>query len=445
MTEGRKKTKQSGYLVSFLGKHWKAVTVLVVALVVLSCEGVLLLRKQRVPTTAKPAEAFFIPLRGPNMKLPQMYDYGPVLSTLERKPRVNLTTMGAELDAFISKYNLRDNSSTSWPHEELPFVAGSEGAATTCRLNALCLASLLVLHNVTRGTLPLELWVEAPLPPERAAALSALFGPRLRVRAFAETDAAYAARFGALEPALFRNVFHRKVQTLASSAFARVLWVDSDAFVLRDPRTALPADAGLVLWRDMSVIDTRNPVWALLHTAPVAGYGGESGAVLVDKGRAGAARALQLAAYMNQHQNAFYRLVYGDKDTFFLAARALGVPSTLLPFLPTVVGRRSFLQAAPDGTPFFVHLPGPGKKDFVGAMHSADPRGFWGRIPRFDPNSAHVGRVRGRLLAFADSPSASIVDHDPAAVVGAENIQLIHSMFKLAEDVLRRCDGTNTR
>lgn len=105
----------------------------------------------------------------------------------------------------------------------------------------------------------------------------------MRVRDLRETAGAYAARFGALEPALFRNAFHRKLQALASSAFARALWVDGDAFVLRDPRPALARTAPVVVWRDMSAVDARNPVWALLGAPPARAFGGESGLVLVDK------------------------------------------------------------------------------------------------------------------------------------------------------------------
>lgn len=432
-------------IVSSLREHWKVAAVLAVVLTVLVCEGAVLWRQRGTGNAAagEPAVeegAFFIALRDDNPHVPRMYRLDVVQRTLRRAPPVDLAAVRADLDAFIAAHGLRNASldaPSSWPQTALPFVAGSTGAVTSCRLDALCLASLLVLANVTRGTLPLELWVDAPLPPAHARAVARLLGPRVRVRDLRETAGAYAARFGALEPALFRNAFHRKLQALASSAFARALWVDGDAFVLRDPRPALARPAPVVVWRDMSAVDARNPVWALLGAPPARAFGGESGLVLVDKGDAGAARALQLAAYMNQHQNAFYRLVYGDKDTLALACRALRVPHTVVPHLPTVVGRRSFLQAAPDGRPLFVHLAAAGKRDFVDAMHSSDPHAFWGRIPRFDPNDAHVARARGaRLAVVADRRGARVRAHDPARVVGAQSINLIHDMYRLAEAAL---------
>ena len=433
------------HLVSSLREHWKVAAVLAVVLTVLVCEGAVLWRQRGTGNAAAGEPAveegeFFIALREDNPHVPRMYRLNVVQRTLRSTPPVDLATVHADLDTFIAAHGLRNESldaSLSWPHKELPFVTRSTGAVTSCRLDALCLASLLVLVNVTRGTLPLELWVDAPLPPAAARAVDTLLGPRVRVRDLHETAGAYAARFGALEPALFPNAFHRKLQALASSAFARALWVDGDAFVLRDPRPALPHTAPVVVWRDMSAVDARNPVWALLGAPPAQAFGGESGLVLVDRGDAGAARALQLAAYMNQHQNAFYRLVYGDKDTFALACRALRVPHTVVPHLPTVVGRRSFLQAAPDGRPLFVHLPGPGKRDFVDAMHSSDPHAFWGRILRFDPNDAHVARAHGgRLVVVADRRGALISAHDPARVVGAHSINLIHDMYRIAEAAL---------
>ena len=441
MSEARQRSRLAAYLAA----HWRVVAVLGVVLGVVACEGVVLWRRHgaRTPGAAPAAEAFFIPLRDENTHLTRMYRLDAAQGTLARAPAVDLAAVRAGVDAFVAAHGLRD-AAVGWPRDVLPFEPGSVGAVTTCRLDALCLASLLVLQNVTRGTLPLELWVAEPLPPAHARAVAALFGPRLRLRYFDETAAAYTARFGALEPALFRNAFHLKLQALASSAFARVLWVDGDAFVLRDPRAVLPADAAVVLWRDISAVDPRNPVWALLNATPARAFGGESGLVLVDKGVAGAARALQLAAYMNQHQNAFYRLVYGDKDTFALACRALAVPHTVVPYLPTAVGRRSFLQAAPDGTPLFVHLPGAGKHDFAAAMHSATPLAFWGRIPRFNPNKAHVAKARGgRFVVVRDRFFVRVRDCDPVRVLGAHAITLIHDMYHLAEAALAKNNDSN--
>ena len=54
---------------------------------------------------------------------------------------------------------------------------------------------------------------------------------------------------------------------------------------------------------------------------------------LVDKQRCW--QALQLALFMNEHSDFYYRHVHGDKDTFFMAWLRLGQPFAMTPHLPT--------------------------------------------------------------------------------------------------------------
>ena len=347
-------------------------------------------------------EQVFVRMNGLNKNIPVMYRAGRYRNLMAAKPESTQIVpheeqIKAEMQAFIDKI-------TNATGPRFGYEAGTTGIATSCRLNKLCLMHLHMLMHTLNGTVPVELWLERGVDaPARVAFVEAAFAPHVRVRYFDETDAAYGAYFGRLRP-LYRCFFHRKLQALVSSAFQHVFWLDSDVLLLRDPRVVLAAAdvrrTGTMLWRDMSGILRDNRIWRVMGRAPLVGQGGESGVVYIDKARAW--RGLYLAAFMNQAQSTYYRMVFGDKDTFFLAFDRLGAPHYLAPFMPLPLGPdeggHSFIHAAPDGRMLFVHLVGGGKASLVDYLEHG--RDAFTTVQLFDPNRAHIGSCSRGILCI---------------------------------------------
>lgn len=352
-------------------------------------------------------EQVFVRMEKLNPNIPVLYRpkrYNRLMAAAPESTQIvpHEAQIKAEMQAFIDK--LTNETAPRFGYE-----AGTTGIATSCRLDKLCLMHLHMLMHTLNGTVPVELWLERGVDaPARVAFVETTFGPHVRVRYFDETDAAYTAYFGPLRR-LYRCFFHRKLQALVSSAFQHVFWLDSDVLLLRDPRVVL-ADAavqrtGTMLWRDMSGILRENRIWSVMGRAPVVGQGGETGVVYIDKARAW--RGLYLAAFMNQAQSTYYRMLFGDKDTFFLAYDRLGAEHYLAPFMPLPLGPdeggHSFIHATPDGRMLFVHLVGGGKASLVEYLEHG--RDAFTTVQLFDPNSAHVGScARGILCIKRDVP-----------------------------------------
>jgi hypothetical protein len=58
--------------------------------------------------------------------------------------------------------------------------------------------------------------------------------------------------------------------------------------------------------------------------------------MVLDKSRC--RRALSLAHWINQHSDAFYEILYGDKDTFLIAWLLLGQPFHAVRHKPKLLG-----------------------------------------------------------------------------------------------------------
>ena len=253
----------------------------------------------------------------------------------------------------------------------LPFDRGTRGIVITCKLDSVCLANLLLLVRSHRTSVPIELWQQrGQLQPNSQVLLHRLFGDRVQVRYFEDNYDAYVAATSPLDNETGLILTHFKPMAMAMSRFDKVLLLDGDCYLLRPPEELLDAFANAtatehtagMFWRDMYSICPTNPVWDMLGLDPVVGPAQESGIVLVDKSEAW--RALYLAGYMNQRKGLYYRLLHGDKDTYFLSYKLLGLNYTVVPYTPYFSGRKKrtkfrgtgFLQPDMDGRPLALHL-----------------------------------------------------------------------------------------
>lgn len=163
----------------------------------------------------------------------------------------------------------------------------------------------------------------------------------------------------ARHPASLKGGWPLKPYAIAQSRFREVLYLDADTVPLVDPAIAFTWDAyrdtGLLLWPDIVDLRASNPVWERLGLTPVDAVSVDSGLLVVDKARAFG--VLDIVTLMNQHTDALYDVLYGDKDTFLLAARFLGHPFGMIAARPFRFDW-DLVQRDPAGEPFVHHRTG---------------------------------------------------------------------------------------
>ena len=218
-----------------------------------------------------------------------------------------------------------------------------------------------------------------------------LFGNRsFSVLFFEDYQKDYDEEFGSMERFRKGHYFYLKVMAMMCTKFQNVIFVDDDAFLLRDPLFLLNTrqfqETGALFWHDMYGIHPENLIWQILELEKRTGLAGESGMVVLNK--AIAWKGLYFVAYMNNKQNVFYRMVWGDKDTFFLGFDYMKQNYTFMPYAPNTIGNSryyfSFVQAGPDGIPLFIHLVS-GKRYFMRSR-----RNQLSRVLLYDPNTCYL-------------------------------------------------------
>jgi alpha 1,2-mannosyltransferase len=129
--------------------------------------------------------------------------------------------------------------------------------------------------------------------------------------------------------------FQLKAFAVLFSSFQDVIWMDSDCFFLYDPTNLLTSkpftSTGLVTWPDFWAYTT-SPLYYNISRQPMVPtttrQTTEAGMFLISKRTH--FMTLLLAAYYNYHASHYYLMISqgapgeGDKDTFILAASALG-------------------------------------------------------------------------------------------------------------------------
>ena len=119
--------------------------------------------------------------------------------------------------------------------------------------------------------------------------------------------------------------FQLKAYALLHCSFEEVLLLDADNVPVVDPQflceTREYQNSGAVFWPDYGKLGADRSIWQLTGIPHREEWEFESGQILVDKRRCW--QALELALWMNQHSEFWYRHVHGDKDTFHMAWRKL--------------------------------------------------------------------------------------------------------------------------
>jgi hypothetical protein len=207
-----------------------------------------------------------------------------------------------------------------------------------------------VLRKVLRCALPIEIWHLGP--QEMSHGMKNMLeglGAKV-VDAFAVLSR---------HPADIRDGWQLKAYAVIRSDFREVLLLDADNLPATDPAFLFDrpefADTGAVFWPDFIDLAATNPIWNALDLPAERRISFESGQALIDKGRHG--DALKMLLYLNEQAERFYRMIYGDKDTFLVAWLATRSDFTLVPHQP-LGGRYTTYQRDFDGSVLFQHRTG---------------------------------------------------------------------------------------
>ena len=220
------------------------------------------------------------------------------------------------------------------------------------------LPSAWVTINVLRHvgcTLPIELWHLADEIPAAVRPGLAALGVTCRD---ADAESLESGKEFSFSASWWRG-WQLKAFALAHCGFEEVLALDADSYPVRNPEYLfdLPAyrQHGAIFWPDLADSSWTVPpqVYAVFGAEPLDGMTPtESGQMLVDRTRH--STAIWLARYYNEQSEFTYRWIYGDKDTFPIAWRRLGL--TYARLWPTsIFDRVAIRQFNERGFTLFIH------------------------------------------------------------------------------------------
>lgn len=116
--------------------------------------------------------------------------------------------------------------------------------------------------------------------------------------------------------------------SVAYCPFRNVLLLDADAYPLVDPEEVFQSAeyqrTGALMWPDTNQCRKGDMVFPCMGIRKPKDFREmEVGQLLIDKQRLW--KAVRLTTWMNSHSECFYKLVFGDKDTWQMAMRKLDV------------------------------------------------------------------------------------------------------------------------
>jgi hypothetical protein len=243
-----------------------------------------------------------------------------------------------------------------------------------------------VLREVLHTTLPIQVWHRGASemdPPMRAL---------LERHGVEVVDACGIASHSPPMPGWALKPF-----AILHSPFREVLFIDADNVPAVDPaqlfETAPYRETGAIFWPDLEPIAADSPIWQICRVPYRNEPSFESGQIVLDKARCW--KALLLTMHLNEHADFYYRHLYGDKDTFHMAWRFLGLPYSMAPYPPR-------LMLSEPSDPLFVYISWVlGQRDFEGRIvfqHRNTPKFIlFGRNPHY-PGF----RYENECLAFLD-------------------------------------------
>ena len=170
--------------------------------------------------------------------------------------------------------------------------------------------------------LPIQLWHLGPDELDEAMR-------RLISRFEVECVDAFAVR--RKHPCRLLNGWELKSYSILHSRFREVLLLDADNVPASNPeflfKTQQFRETGALFWPDIDESKMSASAWRFCGLEEQNEPAFESGQIVIDKQRCW--RPLCLTMWFNEHSDFWYRHMHGDKETFHLAWRKLGVPFSM--------------------------------------------------------------------------------------------------------------------
>ncbi|CCG82902.1 putative Alpha-1,2-mannosyltransferase [Taphrina deformans PYCC 5710] len=122
------------------------------------------------------------------------------------------------------------------------------------------------------------------------------------------------------------KAYQIKAIAIQRCSFEEILYLDTDSYLAKDPTYLFDSapyhEHGAMLWPDFTKSHPTNPVWRLLGIPCRPEFEGESGQMLFNRARH--QDTLHLAEYFALEHQTYYSFMGGDRDSFRIAALALG-------------------------------------------------------------------------------------------------------------------------
>ncbi|KAF4993115.1 hypothetical protein FGRMN_6730 [Fusarium graminum] len=232
---------------------------------------------------------------------------------------------------------------------KVPFKRNTKGVVITAPGSGFGVAAtaILMLRHVG-SRLPVQLFLDSASEAEHQNCNETLAG--LQVQCLNMDDFLELPPKSAITKKPKIERFQYKALSIIFSSFQDILFLDADAFPIRNPDHLLTAEPynshGLVTWPDFWV-PTISPLFyeiagAQMPNRTIDSRCSESGVMLYNKARH--ADSLLLAAYYNFYGEKFYYQLHsqgawgsGDKETFMQSALVLGNPFWQVTKSPTEV------------------------------------------------------------------------------------------------------------
>ena len=199
-----------------------------------------------------------------------------------------------------------------------------------------------------------------------------------------------------------------KPLAIINSRFKEVLFLDADNNCVEDPEylfsLAVYKEYGCVFWPDYFRTSRTNSIWSIIGTKTYEIPEQESGQILINKEKCW--QELQLCLYFNALSKYYYRILYGDKDTFKFAWLALKSKFYMVEHPVGTCGFKengnfygnTMVQHDPAGKVLFLH------RNLLKWDITKNDEISWTHIKKFDENAKRKG------IIFKSSPKGLGLD-----------------------------------
>ncbi|PZP46349.1 MAG: hypothetical protein DI598_12205 [Pseudopedobacter saltans] len=184
------------------------------------------------------------------------------------------------------------------------------------------------------------------------------------------------------------------------SSFKEILFIDADNIALKNPEYLFENSeykkTGALFWPDFWETAQSNPIWEITQTPFAHSKEQESGQILINKEKCW--KCLNLCMYFNYKADVYYKLLFGDKDTFRFSWLALNQPFYMIEREPDTCGYIdsngnfmgiSMIQYDIVNEPLFIH------RNLIKWDETEERKLVWKKIKTFKKNTLEKKYING--------------------------------------------------